>query len=551
MKVSVADLLVAQATHDFEFFHDASGEAWAWDGVLSLKVGSSQLTERLARNFYLATGKAPGATTLSTATTTLRAVALWDGPEHTVGLRIAGHEGRVIVDLADAEHRVVVIDAAGWTVTPESPIRFHRPDGASALPVPAPGGTLDVLADLWPVTGEDLVLVLGWVLGSFNPSGSKPLLDLSGTQGSGKSTLARMLRSLVDPNAVMLQTMPTDARNLAVISARHHVLAFDNASVITDEFSDALCRLATGGGFETRRLYTDEGVVTFNQIRPVIITGIPEVAKQGDLVDRTISITLPEFAEDARRTEAEVTVAFEDARPGLLGLIFDAVSRALRNLDSVVLSESPRMLDFATWVEAGAPAFGWERDRFLRAYVSNRREGSAGIIESSFIGQFIPELARRGFVGTATQALNQLAMIAGPEATRRRGWPATPRGFGGILRRLAPSLRDGGVIVGFDASGPSSTKTLRVHLAPDPDASSAEVIAFATPAASVPPGVRETAEALRAAGVDGTWPASRVGTLALQKAVGDALLAVGALRLLGIPAPGGGEWTPDVLRGVI
>ena len=169
-----------------------------------------------------------------TATTTLRAAARWDGPEQPVALRIAGHEGQVVVDLADAEHRVVVIDPTGWEITSDTPARFHRPEGMGALPVPTPGGSLDVLTDLWPVTGEDLVLGLGWVLGCFNPSGSKPLLDLSGTQGSGKSTLARMLRSLIDPNAVMLQTMPSDARNLAVISARHAVLAFDNASVISD-----------------------------------------------------------------------------------------------------------------------------------------------------------------------------------------------------------------------------------------------------------------------------------------------------------------------------
>lgn len=551
MRVSVADMVVAQALQTFEFFHDPSEEAWAWDGTEALRVGSSALADRLARDFFLSTGKAPGSATMSTATTTLRAMARWEGPEHPVALRVAANDAHVVVDLADTDHGVVVIDEQGWSVTTESPVRFQRPEGMLALPVPITGGNLDVLEDLWPLSGEQLDLVLGWVLECFNPSGSKPVLDLSGTQGSGKSTLARMLRSLVDPNAVPLQTMPTDARNLAVISARHGVLAFDNASSVSDEFSDALCRLATGGGFETRRLYTDDDVVRFNSIRPVLITGIPEIAKRGDLVDRTISVMLPEFGADARRTEAEVSAAFDEARPGLLGVVFDAVASALANLSAVVLAESPRMLDFATWVEAGAAAFGWERGRFLDAYVSNRREASAGIVESSFIGQFIPDLAASGFVGTSTQALRRLEVIAGPDAPRRRGWPATPHGLAGILRRLAPSLRDAGVVVEFEAQDHGDARIIRIHRADDGLGSSALIVAFATPPSAAGPAIREVAEALRAAWVDASLLPTEAAAVALKKAVGDASLAAGALNLLGIRAPGGGTWTPDLLRGVV
>ena len=32
------------------------------------------------------------------------------------------------------------------------------------------------------------------------------------------------------------------------------------------------------------------------------------------------------------------------------------------------------MADFARWVEAGAPAFGWKPGRFLAAYSLNRKE---------------------------------------------------------------------------------------------------------------------------------------------------------------------------------
>ncbi len=174
----------------------------------------------------------------------------------------------------------------------------------------------------------------------------------------------------------------------------------------------------------------------------MLVTGIPEIAKQADLVDRTIGIVLPEFNAAARRTEADIFSAFEEARPALLGVLFDAVAYALANISSTVLTDTPRMLDFATWVEAGAPALGWSRGEFLGAYVANRRAASAGIVESSYIGQFIPALAAQGFEGTPTEALQRLEAVAEPDAPRRRGWPATPSGLVGILRRLTPSLAD-------------------------------------------------------------------------------------------------------------
>ena len=48
-----------------------------------------------------------------------------------------------------------------------------------------------------------------------------------------------------------------------------------------------------------------------------------------------------------------------------------------------------------------------------------------------------------------------------------------------------------------------------------------------------------------------SWLATKSAALALQKAMGDASLAAAALNLLGVRSPGGGSWTPDVLRGVV
>ena len=60
----------------------------------------------------------------------------------------------------------------------------------------------------------------------------------------------------------------------------------------TPWLSDALCRLATGGGFGTRQLYSDDEESLFEARRPVLLNGIEEVAVRGDLLDRSLIVTL-------------------------------------------------------------------------------------------------------------------------------------------------------------------------------------------------------------------------------------------------------------------
>ena len=95
------------------------------------------------------------------------------------------------------------------------------------------------------------------------------------------------------------------------------VLAFDNLSGIRDQLYDALCRLATGGGFATRQLYTDDEEIIFSAKRPIILNGIDDIATRGDLQERSLLIFLPSIPEE-RRVE-----------------------------ESVRLSKKPRMADFA------------------------------------------------------------------------------------------------------------------------------------------------------------------------------------------------------------
>src|SRR5690606_36701764 len=154
-------------------------------------------------------------------------------------------------------------------------------------------------------------------------------------QGSAKSTTARVLAELLDPSVAILRAQPREGRDLMIAATNRWLLSFDNMSELPAWLSDALCRLATGGGFSTRELYTGEDEALFDAQRPVILTGIEDLVARSDLLDRTILFLLPHITDELRETEASFWAAFEEAKPYLLGAILDCLVATLRTLPTL------------------------------------------------------------------------------------------------------------------------------------------------------------------------------------------------------------------------
>src|SRR5271166_2330593 len=88
------------------------------------------------------------------------------------------------------------------------------------------------------------------------------------------------------PNVAPVRALPREERELMIAANNGHVLAFDNLSSLPGWLSDALCRLASGGSFALRRLYTDADEVLFQAARPAILNGIEDIITRQDLADR-------------------------------------------------------------------------------------------------------------------------------------------------------------------------------------------------------------------------------------------------------------------------
>jgi hypothetical protein len=387
-----------------------------------------------------------------------------------VFVRVAGLDSRLYLDLADEHWQAVEIDSNGWRLIAAPPVRFRRRGGMHPLSIPEPGGSIAELRPFANVASEaDFVLLVAWLLAALRDRGPYPALVLTGEQGSAKSFLAALLRRLVDPNASPLRSLPREDRDLFIAATNGHVIAIDNVSTLPPWLSDTLCRLATGGGFATRTLYSDSDETLFDAMRPIVLTGIEDFVIRGDLADRAIFLRLEPIPEKHRRPEKELLAAFEGARPRILGALLDAISHGLRTLPHTRLDRLPRMADFALWAAACEGAL-WPAGTSVEAYDRNRADANETVIEADTVALAVRALVppRAARTGTATELLAALGEKAGEAAMKAKSWPATPRALSGRLRRAAPNLRRVGISVTFDRAGHDRNRTITI-IATAPD----------------------------------------------------------------------------------
>jgi hypothetical protein len=294
------------------------------------------------------------------------------------------------------------------------------------------------------------------------PRGPYPVIVLAGEQGTCKSTFAAVLRALIDPSVSALRALPRGDRDLFIAAFNGWILAFDNVSVLPDWMSDTICRLATGGGFATRQLYSDTDEPLFDATRPVILNGIEDVVVRPDLADRAIFLTLDPVPDQNRRAEEEFRAAFEKDRPQILGALLDMMAQGLRYLPDIKLERLPRMADFAKWGVACERTI-FPPGSFIAAYNSNRRGAVEIVLEGDIVAPVLRAFMAskiKPWTGTATELLASLSESAGESISKAKEWPKTPKTLSGRLRRAASFLRTVGIKITFDRDGKSRTITI-------------------------------------------------------------------------------------------
>jgi hypothetical protein len=455
-----------------ELFHSATGTAFAdlmVDGHRETwPIRSKRFRGWLRRRYYEATGGALSGQAISLELDLLEARAQFDAPERSVHVRVAEEAGHIYLDLADEHWRAIEIGPDGWRVNKFPSVRFRRPAGMLPLPVPEHGGSIETLLPLLNLSSRnDFALVVAWLLATLRPGGPYPLLAISGEQGSAKTVLSKMLRALVDPNVAPVRALPREERELMIAANNGHLLAFDNLSNVPPWLSDSLCRLASGGSFAVRQLYTDDDEVLFQAARPLLLNSIEEVITRPDLADRAILLTMPPVPDSRRQSERELWQHLELARPRILGALLDLIEHGLRTLPAIGLDRLPRMADFALWAASCETAL-WPSGTFARAYDANRRAAIECTIDADPVAACVWEIMaeRRLWTGSAADLMH-LGVGCNSNGTSRdgTGWSKNPRALAGRLRRAQTFLRILGIEITFSREGRAGNRIITIRRA--------------------------------------------------------------------------------------
>jgi len=486
-KAKAINVVVDQAERTkLEFFHDTQRHAYATVPVADHNetwlIRSRDFKLWVTKTMLDAFGSAPKAF-VAACIEEFETRAICQGVRKDVFVRVGEHEVANYIDLANDHWQVVQVTAEQWHILNQPPVKFRRPIGTLELPYPALGGSLAELRRFLNVSGGSEVLLMTWLSFAFHPHGPYPILVLLGPQGAGKSTISKVLRALIDPSDAGLTALPRSERDLAIAATNTHLITMDNLSTITPQFSDMLCRVATGGAFRTRKLYTDDEELIFTFQRPQIINGIAELPERADLLDRTVLIRPDQIPEEKRRDEKSFWRDFEEARPRLFDSLLNAICVGLRQVDSVKLSTLPRMADFAKWGVAVERALGFAPGEFLAAYRENIQHASDAALEASPIAYTAHLFLRRqgAWSGPALKLLKALNDFAVEIENGRRvpniarknpRWPKSAQQLSAEIARIEPNLAKLGIQVerGRTNSGRFISLRLVTHAPDDGDA---------------------------------------------------------------------------------
>ena len=221
----------------------------------TMAINSPDFRHWLRGKFYEQTNRGLRSDSYETAKATIEARAIYGGPRHEAFLRIAGFQRHpqqdghpvtvdsLYLDIGSDTYEAIEIDADGWRIVAEPPVRFYRSRRTRALPLPVAGGHIDELRPFVSLEGEDdFRLLCSFFIDAYRMSKTYTIFC-----SSTACTARRRPASFGVKREIADRTHPDYARRCQQSSvSRHHghgheyPPAFDNVSTLSDAQSDFL-----------------------------------------------------------------------------------------------------------------------------------------------------------------------------------------------------------------------------------------------------------------------------------------------------------------------
>ncbi len=410
------------------------------------QVESKQFKKWLRYFYWNKTNSMPPSQEVRDTIDTLSGLAVHAGDEHQVYLRVAFVDGKYYIDLCDEKWRVVEVDASDWRVLEKSPVKFRRTSTMKSLPVPTTGGDYTKLWNYLNIEPNDRQFILTLIIESYRANTQYVVGEFIGQQGSGKSSTQEKIKQLQDPNTLNLRTIPSKIDDIWVGAKNTHCLSFENVSNLSPKVQDALCIIATGGGSIKRTLYSDFDETILKACNPIFINGITPVVTASDLSDRAVRITLPKLKSTERIESTKINADFNKDRQSIFSGILDVFVGALSEIDSITLTEKPRMMSYAILGEAINKhlGLGWSftadymlMRKSLLIQAAQNNSGAVAIVK-------MMKATQKPFNGTYKNLLSKLNTAYSPKF-KSDDWPKSPRALSAIVARFSPGIEAMGI----------------------------------------------------------------------------------------------------------
>ena len=354
----------------------------------------------------------------------------------------------------DLGANAIKITQNGWKFVSQPPILFMRNYSQQDQVLPEKGGSIWELFDYVNIKDrQDRLLLISFLVASLVPHINKPILAISGPAGSGKSECTRVLKTLMDPTTPVSMPPIASTGELDKLALTSAVMAFDNLSSMKDNVANHFCRLATGAGVRIRKLYKTNDYITFEAIRPIIVNGISQIITQSDLLNRAIPIELSPI--EKRITDDEYREGFSNARPRLLGAMFDLLAKAMNIHPTITRTSWPRMGSFARWGYAVCEALGdgYTGESFMDAYAKVEKVQHEEALHANPLALVLKWFMHDKdiWIGSSGELLVGMESDGAPSEinlyTKSSFWPDGPRSASISLRKNLNDFKEFGLIV--------------------------------------------------------------------------------------------------------
>ena len=419
-------------------FRDQSGDGYIApnnNGAEILKLKSKQFSRWLSKLGWEEYGKPVRSEDVRTVLGTLEGIAVFDGDEYALSVRVASRDDAIWYDLGSS---AVKISKEGWKVVDDPPILFRRYPHQEAQVIPERGGSLAQLLEFINIKDEqEQLLILVWCVSALVPGIPHPFPIFHGPQGSAKSTCGSVFKQLLDPSQLKQSSPPDNLREFIQVGSHHWFLPIDNLSNLYEWLSDALCRACTGEGFSKRELYSDDEDVVYSFQNIGSLNGINLVVEKPDLMERCVIFGLQKVEKVQNLTS--FNERFKQAKPLILGAMLDALVGALQRIDSVPTESQFRMSDFVRWGCAISEALGHSAEDFISAYQSNIGLQHQEAVDASPVAQAIELFmeAQDEWHGTPTELYAELEKIAEKHKIDKKA-KTWPNAASWMWRRITP-----------------------------------------------------------------------------------------------------------------